>query len=189
MEQNGQGAENLGELKTTFLRAFRENRDQSRQAQHAGYGQSNTQNSANAAMLAEMKQDQSHDLANLATATQSNRNAVSDMSKKIADLTVQLGQANMKLAEAQSSIATLTSKLAKNGTKPNHSTKSPARCTPSSRYNDRLLKDSYCWSHVYKVTHNSSNCKNKKYDHMNAATRSDTMGGKLYNKGWDERRY
>ena len=43
-------------FKVHFLRVFRENRDQSRQAQHAGYGHSNTQNSANAAMLAEMTQ-------------------------------------------------------------------------------------------------------------------------------------
>ena len=41
-------------FKVHFLRAFRENRDQSRQAQHIGYGHSNTQYSANAAMLAEM---------------------------------------------------------------------------------------------------------------------------------------
>ena len=32
------------------------------------------------------------------------------------------------------------------------------------------------------------NRNKKKYDHMNAATRSDTMGGKILNKGWDERR-
>ena len=56
------------------------------------------------------------------------------MSKTIADLTLKLRQANMKLAEAQSSIAAFTSKLAKNGTRPNRSTKSPTRC------NDRLEK-------------------------------------------------
>ena len=28
----------------------------------------------------------------------------------------------------------------------------------------------------------------KKSGHMNVATRKDTMGGKLYNKGWYERR-
>ena len=105
-------------FKLHFSRAFRENRDQSRQAQHAGYGKSNTQNSANAAMLAEMTQDHSHALANLATATQSDRTTVAKMSKTIADLTLQLGQANMKIAEAQSSIATLVSKLAKTGTRP-----------------------------------------------------------------------
>ena len=51
-------------------------------------------------MLAEMTQDHSHALANLATATQSDRTTVANMSKTIADLTLQLGQANMKLAEA-----------------------------------------------------------------------------------------
>ena len=85
-------------FKVHFLRAFRENRDQSRQAQHAGYGQSNTQNSANAAMLAEITQDHSQALANLATETQSDHTTVANMAQTIADLTLQLGQANMKLA-------------------------------------------------------------------------------------------
>ena len=69
-------------FKVHFLRALRENRDQSRQAQHAGYRNSNTQNSANAAMLTEMRQDHSHALENLATATQSDRTTVANMSKK-----------------------------------------------------------------------------------------------------------
>ena len=59
-------------------------------------------------MFAEMTQDYIHALENLATATQSDRDTVANMSKTIADLTLQLGQANTKLAEAQSSIATLT---------------------------------------------------------------------------------
>ena len=174
-------------FKVHFLRAFRENRDQSRQAQHAGYGQSNTQNSANAAMFAEMTQDHSHDLANLATATQSNRDLVANISKTIADLTLKIGQASTKIAEAQSSIATLTSKLAKTGAKSNRSSTSPATDMSSSQYNDRFVKDGYCWSHGFKVTHNSTNCENKKSGHMTAATISDTMGGKMWNKGWDER--
>ena len=59
-------------------------------------------------MFAEMAQDHSHTLANLATATQSDRTIVANMSQTITDLTLQLGQSNAKLAEAQSSIATLT---------------------------------------------------------------------------------
>ena len=100
-------------FKVHFSRAFRENRDQSRQAQHTGYWHSNTQNSANTAMLAETAQDHSHTLANISTATQSDHTTVANISKTISDLTIQLGQANAKLAEAQSSIATITSKLAK----------------------------------------------------------------------------
>ena len=90
------------DFKLHFLRAFRENRYQYRQDQHAGYGKSNTQNSANAAMFADMNQDHSHALANLGTATQSDRDTVANMSKTIADLTLQLGQANSNLGEAQS---------------------------------------------------------------------------------------
>ena len=130
-----------------------------------------------------MTQDHSHALANLATATQSDRTTVTNMSKTIADLTLQLGQANMKLAEAQSSIATLASKLAKTGTRPNRSTTSPTGTS------DRTLeKYVYCWIHGFKVTkgHSSSICKNQKSGYMAAATRDNTMIGKLYNKGWDK---
>ena len=65
---------------------------------------------------AEMTQDHSHALANLATATQSDRTTVANMSQVITDLTLQLGQENAKLAEAQSSVATLTLKLSQNWT-------------------------------------------------------------------------
>ena len=79
-------------FKVHFLRVFRENRDQSRKAQHIGYGHSNTQNSANAAKLAETTQDNSHALTNLATATQSDRIMVANMSKTISVLTLQIGK-------------------------------------------------------------------------------------------------
>ena len=131
------------DFKLHFLRVFREKRDHSRQAQHAGYGQSNTQNSANAAMLEEMTQDHSHALANIDTATQSDRTMVANMVQTISDLTLQLGQVYIKLAEAQSSIATLTSKLAKTGTRPNRyttSTTGPSNTTITAKYGS-------CWSH------------------------------------------
>ena len=171
-------------FKVYFLRAFRENRDQSRHAQHAGYGHSNTQNSANAAMLAEMTQDHSHTLANLATATQSDRTTVANMSKTIANLTLQLGQANAKLAEAQSSIATLTSELAKTGTITNRPTTTPTG--PSNM--TTMERDGYCWSHGFKFKkgHNSSTCESQKQGHMTAATRNNTMGGIMWNNGWDQ---
>ena len=170
-------------FKIHFSQAFRENRDHSRQAQHVGYGNSNTQNSANAGM-AEMTQDHSHALANLATETQSDRTTVANMSKTIADLTLQLRQANMKLTEAQSSIATLTSKLSKTGTRPNRSTTSPT--VPGDM--TTIEKDGYCWSHGFKVVkgHNSSTCKKQKNVHMTAATKDNTMGGRLWNKDWDK---
>ena len=131
-----------------------------------------------------MTQDHSQALENLATATQSDHTTVANMAQTIADLTLQLGQENMKLAEAQSSIATLTSKLAKTGTRPNRSTTSltvPSDTTTTA-------KDGYCWSHGYKFAkgNNSSTCETQKTGHMTADTRENTMGGKMYNKGWDK---
>ena len=171
-------------FKVKFSRAFRENWDQSRQAQHASYGHSNTQNSANAAMLAEMTQDHIHALANLATATQSNRTTVVNMSKTISDLTLQLGQANAKLEEAQSSIAKLTSKLAKTGTRPNRPTTSPTGPI------DMILmeRDGYCWRYGFKCKkgHNSSTCEYQKQGHMTATTRNNTIDGIMWNKGCDQ---
>ena len=128
-----------------------------------------------------MTQDHSHTLANLANAMQSNRTTVANMSKTIADLILQLRQANAKLAEAQSSIATLTSKLAKTGTRPNRSTTGPVNTTT-------IDKDGYCWSHGLKCRkgHNISTCEYQKHGHMTAATRNNTMGGRMWNKYWDK---
>ena len=171
-------------FKVHFSRAFRENREQYRKAQHIGYGHTNTKKSANAAMLAEMTQDNSHALANLATATQSDRTTVENMPKTISDLTFQLGQANVKLAEAQSSIATLTSKLDQTGNRPNRPTKNP-----TGPVNMTLTeKDGYCWSHGLKIKkgHNSSTCTFQKQGHMTEATRGNMMGGKMWSKGWDK---
>ena len=171
-------------IKVHFSSAFREKQDQSRKAQHADYRHSNIQNPANAAMLAEMTQDHSHALANLATATQSDRTTIANMSKTIADLTLQLGQANTKLAEAQSSIATLTSKISKTGTRPNFPTTTPAGTI------DMITteREGYYWSHgfKYKKGHNSSTCEYQKQGHMTAATRNNTMGRRMWNKRWDQ---
>ena len=135
-------------------------------------------------MLAEMTQDHSHALENLATATQSDRTTVANMSKTIFDLTLQLEQANAKLAEAQSSIATLTSKLAQTGNRPSRRTK-----TPTGPVDMTLMeKDGYCWSHGFnmKKGHNSSTCTFQKQGNMTEATRSNTMGVKMWIKVWDK---
>ena len=108
MEQDGYYAKTWVNFKVQFSRAFREHRYQSKELQSIGYGHTNAQNSANAAMFAEMTQDHSHALENIASVTQSDRTTVANVSQTMTDLTLQLGQANAKLAEAQSSIETLT---------------------------------------------------------------------------------
>ena len=123
-------------FKVHFSRGFREHRDQSKQAQSIVYGHRNTQNSANAAMFAEMKHDHSHALANLAAATQSDCTTVANMSQIITDLTLQLRKANTKLSEAQSSIATLTSKLSQTWTQTNR----PPTIHPPGTINMKLME-------------------------------------------------
>ena len=134
--------------------------------------------------LAEMTQDHSHALANLATATQSNCTTVANMSKTITELTLQLGQANAKPAEAQSSIATLTSKLAQTGTRPNC-----PPTTPTGPIDKTLMEiEGYFWSHGFKMKkgHNITTCQFQKQRHMTESTRSNKMGGKMYCKVWDK---
>ena len=135
-------------------------------------------------MLTEMTQDHSHALANLATATQSDRTTVANMSKIIDDLTLQLGQANMRLEEAQSSIAILNSKRAKTGTRPNHYITSPTGPSDITT----IDKDGYYWSHGFKVAkgQNSSTCENQKNGHMTTATKYTTMDRRVWNKYWDK---
>ena len=135
-------------------------------------------------MLAEMTQDHSHALENLATATQSDCTTVANMSNTVTDLTLQIGQANTKLAEAQYSIATLTSKIAQTGTRPNR----PTTITTGPIDVTRMEKDGYFWSHGFKMKkgHNSTTCRFQKQGHMTEATRNNTMGGKMWNKGWDK---
>ena len=130
-------------FKVIFLQAFREHWGQSKQAQNIGYGHVNIQNSANAAVFAEMTQDHSHALGNLATVTQLDCTTVANMSNIITDLTLQLGQTNAKLAEAQSSIAALTAKLSQTWTQPNL----PPTIPPGPINMTLMEKDGYFWSH------------------------------------------
>ena len=172
-------------FKVHFSRAFREHRDQSKQAQSIGCGHTNTQNSENAAMFAEMTQDHSRALANLATETQLDCTTVANMSQVIADITLQLGKANAKLAESQSSVATLTLKLSQTWTRAN---RPPDRPPPGPINMEIMEKDGYCWTHGYKMKkgHNSTTCQRQRRGHNTEATRSNTMGGSMRNKGWEQ---
>eukprot|EP00804_Cyclotella_cryptica_P021962 CCRYP_000901-RA/>CCRYP_000901-RA protein AED:0.35 eAED:0.34 QI:0/0/0/1/1/1/2/0/655 len=48
----------------------------------------------------------------------------------------------------------------------------------------------YCWMHGIRVQegHSSATCANKVEGHKDAATRANTMGGSMVNKGWDNKR-
>ena len=48
----------------------------------------------------------------------------------------------------------------------------------------KCLKDRYCYSHGYKVSHIRPDCKKKEEGHKDRATHSKNMKGILFNKFW-----
>ena len=141
-------------------------------------------------MLAEMSQDTVSALANLATATRSDRTAVAQLTDTVAKLTVLVNDTQAKLNTANAEIARL--KLAAptqsggTGTGADATTKRAARIARQAA--KVWTKGGYCHSHGYKVEegHDSTTYRKRTAGHNTAATRSNIMGGSKWNKGWDE---
>ena len=105
-------------------------------------------------------------IANLATATSHDRQAVSTLTTTNSALTKELTIVNAKLVTALLANTKLTAQLASH--LPNTIERSDAR--------------HYCWSCGYKQTHYSSKCPVPKEGHQKGAKASDTMGGSTVNK-------
>ena len=116
-------------------------------------------------------------LANLETATKSDRQAFTDLASTNATLTAKL----LDMQKMQEKMALEISKLKIAAAK--------CKCT-DSRNTPRFTPDwdptGYCWTHGHKVTvgHNSKNCKFKNGGHKDDATKDNIMGGSQKNKGW-----
>jgi ribosomal protein S17E len=154
-------------FKTDFAVAHQELRESQLTAQGAGYHAANS-------VLQETWQAQTADaLANLATATASDRSAVSALSSTNSALSASLATANAKLATAQADIVALKTKVTnlQGGQRPRTTT--PA--STERRYNNT----NYCWTHGWDIAinHKSDNCLYKREGHCNDATRENTMGG------------
>jgi hypothetical protein len=115
-------------------------------------------------------QETAEEIAQLATATVSDRGAVATLTTTNAKLANQLEAAHALIAQLKSDIATLKSKI-----KPVWQGQRPARTTNN---------DSYCWSHGYQVakSHTSATCNVRKTGHQESATKIDTMGGVQWGK-------
>ena len=102
---------------------------------------------------------------------------------------ITLVASNRQLAASLAALlAKLEAALAKPGAPPLTTPTTPTT-TPSTTAQNlkRYAKDGYCWSHGYRVckNHTSATCTNKKEGHKDLVTQADTMGGKLYNLGWE----
>jgi hypothetical protein len=115
-------------------------------------------------------QETAEAIAQLATATASDRGMVATLTTTNAKLANQLEAAHALIAQLRSEIATLKSKI-----KPAWQGQLPAKTTNT---------DSYCWSHGYQVakSHTSATCNVRKNGHQEAVTKIDTMGGVQWGK-------
>jgi hypothetical protein len=155
------------QFKIDFATARREFRLTNQTAQQPGFHSAN--------MMIEQDQDGSMNetaeaIAQLVTATASDRGTVATLTTTNAKLATQLEAAHALIAQLKSAIATLKSKI-----KPVWQGQRPTRTTNN---------DSYCWSHGFQVskTHTSATCNVRKTGHQETATKVDTMGGVQWGK-------
>jgi hypothetical protein len=150
------------QFKIDFATAHREFRLTNQTAHQSGFHSAN--------MMIEQGRDESMQdtadaIAQLATATASDRGTVATLTTTNAKLATQLEAAHALIAELKNEITTLKRKI-----KPAWQGQRPVKTTNN---------DSYCWSHGYQVAklHTSATCNMKKSGHQDAANKGNTMGG------------
>jgi hypothetical protein len=161
-------AEKTGaQFKIDFATAHREFRLTNQTSQQSGFHSANT--------MIEQGRDYSMQetvdaIAQLATATASDRGMVATLTTTNAKLANQLEAAHARIAQLKNEIAKLKNKI-----KPAWQVQRPAKTKNN---------DSYFWSHGYQVakSHTSATCNMKKNGHQDDATKIDTMGGVQWGK-------
>jgi hypothetical protein len=142
------------QFKIYFATAHREFRLTNQTAQQSGFHSANM-------MIRQSRPESMNEtaeaIAQLATATASDRSTVATLTTTNSKLASQLEAANALIAQLKNEIATLNNKI-----KPAWQVQRPVRTTNN---------DSYCWSHGYQVakSHTSATCNMKKSGHQDAA--------------------
>jgi hypothetical protein len=115
-------------------------------------------------------QDTVNAIAQLATATASDRGTVATLTTTNAKLATQLGAAHAQSVQLKNEIATLNNKI-----KPAWQGQRPVKTSNN---------DSYCWLHGYQVakSHTSATCNMKRRGHQDAANKNNPMGGVQWGK-------
>jgi hypothetical protein len=118
----------------------------------------------------ETMQDTVDAIAQLATATASDRGTLATLTTANAKLATQLEAAQAQIAQLKDEIAALKNKI-----KTAWQDQRPIKTTNN---------DSYCWPHGYQVakSHMSATCNMKKSGHKDAANKSNPMGGVQWGK-------
>jgi hypothetical protein len=173
-------------FKTHFASAHQEYKESLLTAQSAGY------HAANAIIIADSQATRDA-LANLASATASDRSTVSQITNASNQMNEQLERTTARLEAALADIAALQNKQSQgnwqqsNRTTPRSSNSTAS--TNSSSYSSggkkaNYTNNNYCWTHGYHIhnTHTSANCNKPKPGHKKDATRSNTMDGSTAGK-------
>jgi hypothetical protein len=160
-------AKTWAQFKIDFATAHREFRLTNQTTQQSGFHSANMMIEQG---IDDSMQETAEAIAQLATATASDRGTVATLTTTNAKLANQLEAAHALIAQLKSEIATLKIKI-----KPVWQGQRPTRTTNN---------DSYCWSHGYQVanSHTSATCNVRKTGHQETATKIDTMGGVQWGK-------
>jgi hypothetical protein len=164
-----QQAQTWQDFKTFFLQATNELRIQQQTAQRAGF------HGANAAYEPQFDANETAEaLANLATATATDRTTFATMSTTMATLTAQVTTQAAEISKLTKQLATALSRK----------TTAPGTPAEPAANKPRTDQGGYCWSHGYYVTplHTGHTCKKPRDGHQAAATRDNNMGGSTYGK-------
>jgi hypothetical protein len=150
------------QFKLDFATAHREFRLTNQTAHQSGFHSANMMIEQG---REETMQDTVDAIAQLATATASDRGTVATLTTTNAKLATQLEAAQAHIAQLKNEIANLKNKL-----KPAWQGQRTIKTTNN---------DSYCWSHGYQVakSHTRATCNMKKSGHQDAANKSNPMGG------------
>ena len=157
------------QFKIDFTRAHQEYRE-SQVVTPGAAGFLATDLPSNYASPEESQQQTIDAIANLATATAADRNAVAALSSTVSSLTTDLSKANTKLVSALEKIAQLTQQLA------------ASKMGRNLRTGDSSGRSHYCWTCGHKSAHSSSNCETPGTGHQKRATRLNTLNGSTKNK-------
>lgn len=181
-------------FKVFFSQEFREVRPVPRTSRAEGYAQfCVATGQANAVLHQQMQETHATALANLATATASDRKTVSDLTATNARLQQELTTASAVIAALQHQVASLHLFLTPPGVLTVPIRQPPPYCmpgppptgpTPPTTQRSPLDPNGYCWTHRYWVsmTHNGRTCDNTAPGHQREATRANTMKGSTKGK-------
>ena len=120
----------MGKFKAHFTRAFKETRRSSRTSRTKGYVAHVHAAQANAELFAEMQQDHTLALANLATATQADRTLFALLTKTISELSSQVALLATKISAVQAKNARMK-KSVQQSTTADHGHRVSSNTTPS----------------------------------------------------------